>query len=187
MELRKENGNIYLKFGYNLDFSGKLKRYCGAKWQASTKEWYFSEEFEEKANDLMLKQFGFSMRNSPKMTIEYFANDFYNKEDLEVKIDGFWFVYRENSSVPVTLRQGTIILEGGFPEKGGSSRYPKAEPFEGTKLRSVISQELFDLFSDETKKQLSIISEVDKKEVLLARKAALLKELEEIEKELAEQ
>lgn len=187
MEMRKENGNIYLKFGYNLDFSGKLKSYCGAKWQASTKEWYFSEEFENKMNDLMLKQFGYSMRKSPKITIEFSANDFYNKDKLDIRIEGYCFVYREYEHTGVEMLRNSIIIEGGFKDRDGSKRYPKAEPFEGTIIRATITQELYDTFSDETKNKIKVVKEADKKEVLLARKAALLKELEEIEKELAEQ
>lgn len=187
MEMRKENGNIYLKFGYNLDFSGKLKRFCGAKWQASTKEWYFADEFEDKMNDLMLKQFGYSMRKSPKITIEFSANDFYSKDSLDIRIEGHCFAYREYEHTGVEMLRNSIILEGGFKEKDGSKRYPKAEPLEGTVIRAKVTQELYDTFSDETKSKIKVVKEADKKEVLLARKAVLLKELAEIEKELAEQ
>nr|DAT73240.1 MAG TPA: HepA-related protein (HARP) [Caudoviricetes sp.] len=187
MEMRKENGNIYLKFGYNLDFSGKLKRYCGAKWQASTKEWYFADEFEDKMNDLMLKQFGYSMRKSPRITIEFSANDFYSKDSLDIRIEGYCFVYREYEHMGVEMLRNSIILEGGFKERDGSKKYPKAEPLEGTVIRAKITEELYNTFSDETKSKIKVVKEADKKEALLARKAALLKELAEIEKELSEQ
>ena len=186
MELRKENGKIYLKFGFNQVFSDKLKRYCGAKWQASTKEWGFSDEFEDKMNDLMLKQFGYSMRKSPKITIEFSANDFYSKDSLDVRIEGYCFVYREYEHTEVEMLRNSIILEGGFKERDGSKRYPKAEPLEGTVIRAKITQELYDTFSDETKNKIKVVKEADKKEVLLARKEALLRELEKIENELEE-
>ena len=185
--MRKENGNIYLKFGYNLDFSGKLKRYCGAKWQASTKEWYFSDEFEDKMNELMLKQFGYSMRKSPKITIEFSANDFYSKDSLDIRIEGYCFVYREYEHMGVEMLRNSTILEGGFKERDGSKKYPKAEPLEGTVIRAKITEELYNTFSDETKSKIKVVKEADKKEALLTRKAALLKELAEIEKELSEQ
>lgn len=184
MKTRRENGNIYMKFGYNLDFSNKLKSYCGAKWYPDSKEWGFSEEFEEKANDLMLKQFGYSMRKSPKITIEFSANDFYDKDKLDIRIEGHCFVYREYEHTGVEMLRNSIIIEGGFKDRDGSKRYPKAEPFEGTVIRATITQELYDTFSDETKSKIKVIKETDKKDALLARKAALLKELEEIEKEL---
>lgn len=187
MEIRKENGNIYLKFGYNPDFSNKLKSYCGAKWYPDSKEWGFSDEFEDKANDLMLKQFGYSMRKSPKITIEFSANEFYSKDSLDIRIEGYCFAYREYEHTGVEMLRNSIIIEGGFKDRDGSKRYPKAEPLEGTVIRAKITQELYDTFSDETKSKIKVIKEANKKEALLARKAALLKELAEIEKELAEQ
>lgn len=186
MELRKENGKIYLKFGFNQVFSDKLKRYCGAKWQASTKEWGFSDEFEDKMNDLMLKQFGYSMRKSPEITIEFSASDFYSKDSLDIRLEGHCFVYREYEYTEVKMLHNSIIMSEGFPSRDGSKRYPKAEPLKGTIIRATITEELYNTFSDKTKSKLTVIKTVDKKEVLLARKAALLRELEKIENELEE-
>ena len=41
MQKRIEDDKIYLKFGYNPNFSNALKKYCGTKWQSNTKEWVF--------------------------------------------------------------------------------------------------------------------------------------------------
>ena len=87
----------------------------------------------------------------------------------------------------VEMLRNSIILEGGFKERDGSKKYPKAEPLEGTVIRAKITEELYNTFSDETKSKIKVVKEADKKEALLARKAALLKELAEIEKELSEQ
>lgn len=186
MESRKENGKVYLKFGYNQGFSGDLKRYCGAKWRPETKEWYFDEEFENKANDLMLRRYGYSLRPSPKLNIEFSANEFFDKDTLDIAIDGYTFVYRENDSLPVILKHGGIILQGGFPVKGGSSRYPSSKPLDDTVIRAEITEELWNMFSDETKSKIKRIDKKNKKELLLEKEAMLLKELEDIRRQLKE-
>lgn len=184
MESRKENGKVYLKFGYNQGFSGELKRYCGAKWQPETKEWYFDVEFEDKANDLMLRRYGYSLRPSSKLNIEFSANEFFDKDTLDIAIDGYTFVYRENESLPVTLKHNGIILQGGFPAKGGSSRYPSSKPLDNTVIRAEITEELWDAFSDETKTKIKRINKKSEKEILLEREAQLLAELEEVRRKL---
>jgi|GEM_PF-1462242 hypothetical protein len=184
MKSRKENGYIYLRFPYNESFSSELKKYCGAKWKAESKEWFFSEEFEEKANDLMLRRYGYSLRESPKLIIEFSANEFYNPDTLCVSIEGYTFVYRERDYMDVSLKRNTVILKGGFPIKGGSSRYPCAKPFEDTTLRSEITQEFWDMLSDDTRKKLKRIDSKSEEDVLLERKKQILAELEEINKKL---
>ena len=63
MQRKIENNKIYLKFGYNPNFSNALKKYCGAKWQSETQEWMFETRFEDKSNDLLLHYYGCSYRS----------------------------------------------------------------------------------------------------------------------------
>nr|WP_298051095.1 hypothetical protein [uncultured Lachnoanaerobaculum sp.] len=184
MESRKENGKVYLKFGYDEKFSGGLKRYCGAKWQPETKEWYFDEEFENKANDLMLKRYGYSLRPSVKINIEFSANEFFNPDSLNVSIDGYIFVHRDRDYLPVTLKHNSVILQGGFPEKGGSSRYPSSKPLDNTIIRAEITEELWDMLSEDTKAKIKRIDKKSEKEMLLEKEAQLLAELEEVRRKL---
>lgn len=189
MKKRKEDGKVYLSFGYNLAFSNKLKRYCGAKWSPDTKEWYFDEEFEEKSNDLMLEKFGFSYRSDERITVKFDAGDFVidRGPTTVVGLNKIDLVWRESRDRDVTLANNVIILDGEFPKRGGSARYPSVwiNKEDGIVLRVKLYKEFYDTLSEEDKAKMEVIRETDKKEALLAKKEKLLKELEEIERELA--
>lgn len=187
MKLRKENNKLYLTIKYNPLFTDKLKRRTGAKWQPATKEWVIEEEFEDKMNNMLLKEYGFSCRESKKMKIEFIANDFSHEEyrSETISVDGFLFVKRPSRDWHPDLYHNGIILEGGFPKSGGSSAYPCVEAFEGTKLRFEITEELYNAFSEESKNKITVVSEFNEKESLLKRKEELLKELAEIEEKLS--
>lgn len=189
MKKRKEDGQIYLSFGYNLAFSNKLKRYCGAKWNPETKEWYFDEEFEEKSNDLMLNAFGFSFRSNERILVKFNAGDFVvdRGNTTTVGVNKVDFVWREARDRDVTLANDVIILDGEFPKRGGSARYPSVwiNKEDGIVLRVKLYKEFYDTLSEEDKAKMEVIRETDRKETLLTKREELLQELEDIEKELA--
>lgn len=188
MKRRKENGKIYLNFPYNLGFSTKLKNYCGAKWNAETREWYFDEEFEDKSNDLMLEFFGSSYRSEETIKVEFRAWDFYNEIAGIVRINDVDLVWRKSRDIPVTMRSGVVIKSGEFSESGGSRLRPRVDIDEEDKdniiLIATLSKEFYDHLSDEQKGKMTVISEPSEKEKLLAQKERLLKELAEVEKRL---
>lgn len=189
MKRRKENGIIYLNFGYNMTFANKLKKYCGAKWKADTKEWYFDEEFEEKSNNLMLNDYGFSYRSDEKITVEMLANDFVIDRGTTtvVGINNVDLVWRESRDCDVCIANNVIILEGEFPKRGGSAKYPSVwiNEEDGIVLRVELYKEFYETLEEEDKNKLKIIKELSKKEKLIAEKERILKELENIERELA--
>ena len=189
MKRRIEDGKIFLSFNYNMGFAGKLKKYCGAKWKPDTKEWYFDLQFEDKSNDLLLKEYGFSYRSDERMTVTFEAWDFFDKSQGEIIINGIAIAWRKTRDSEVTLRSNTIIRDGDFPRSGGSSRYPSVfkdeEEARGkVVLESKIYKEFYDTLSDEDKSKLTIVQALSERDVLLARKHQLLNELKELEEKL---
>lgn len=188
MKTRRENGKIYLTLNYNPDFTGKLKRYCAAKWQPDSKEWMIDEEFEKKANELLLKEYGFKMDSEEKIQVEYMASDFYNTKTGVIEIEGIIVVKRYYRDQDVETYRDTVILEGGFPSRGGSAKYPDVSPEKGTKLRSTLYFDFYNILSDEVKAKLTVINDKkapSEKEKLEARKVELEAELLAINEKLA--
>lgn len=179
MKSRKENGMMFVSFGYNPDFSEKLKKYCGAKWRADSKEWMFEDEFEETFNDLMLKEYRYSLRSSEKIFVKIDPFDFLHKKDEHtVTLNGWVIASRDRAYQNFKLSDNAVIIKGDIP--GPNEYFEKG----GCEIRLEMQKEYYDILSKEITDKLTIIRKSDKKESLIARKEVLLKEFEEIEKEL---
>lgn len=111
MQRRIEDDKIYLKFGYNPNFSNALKKYCGAKWQSETNEWMFDNRFEDKSNDLLLHYYGCSYRSDEKIRVEFKPTDFYDTNSGIVKIKNLMMVWRDSRDADVNLNSNTIIIK----------------------------------------------------------------------------
>lgn len=190
MTHRKEGNYIFINVGYNPSFNEEIKKRCGAKWNADTKEWKISVEYADTLDKILLEKFRHTTKPSRDVTIDFLATDFYDsnqKRRNAIRIEGYAFAIRNSRDSEIKMIDGTIILQGGFTSWDGSAQYPACEPLEGTILRATIKEVLLDSFSEETKSKLKIRYEDDTevlKAELLARKEALLAELAEIESKL---
>lgn len=191
MNKRTQDNKIYLKFEYNMPFANDLKKYCGAKWQADTKEWAFDERFEEKSNDLLLKHYGFSYRSNEKIRVEFHASDFYNSSKGQIIIKNIPFVWRQHRDGDISLRNNVIIINGEFPKSAGSAKYPSVfdNADDSIILEAVIYKEFYDSLSDDDRSKLVIKENIsndktDLKNKLIKRKQEILMELVKIERQL---
>lgn len=191
MTHRIKDSYIYINVGYSPSFNAEIKKRCGAKWVAESKEWKISTEYADTLDKILLNMFGFTTKPSRDVTIDFAAADFYDPKAAKneaVRIEGYAFAIRRSRDSEVEMIDGTVILQGGFAPQGGSAKYPDCSPLEGTVLRATIKEVLLDSFSEETKSKLKIryVDDTDTlKAELLARKEALLAELAEIEAKLA--
>lgn len=182
LNVRKEEGRIYVKSEYNGTFVARVKR-IGGKWNAESKEWHVSEEQEKALEKILYVVFGYEPNRALEMLrVEYNASDFLWEGD--VYIHKLCMVDRASRDTHVRYHCNTIVIEGEFPARGGSARYPMAKPAEGTVLRSDIPCGVYEQLSDEEKTKITIIQEESKKALLLKEKEQLLNRIAEIEKEL---
>lgn len=196
MQRQIKDDKIYLKFGYNPTFSNALKKYCGAKWQSETKEWVFENRFEDKSNDLLLLYYGFSYRSDEKIRVEFKPTDFYDTNSGIVKIKNLAMVWRDSRDSDISLRSNTVIINGNFPNSGGSMRYPSVfdsldDIDDSIVLETILYKEFYDTLSDHDKSKLIITryfnsdNQLDKNK-LIAKKQELLEQIAEIDKQLNE-
>lgn len=191
MKVRISDDQIYCSFGYMPLLSEKLKRQCGAKWNADTKEWYFDAEFREKADKIFLPYLAESTQDTPKIKIQYNAADFDAADPTgrsnRIEINGCVFAARENRDAPVSLYKNTFIIEGVFANRGGSASNPAIGEFENVILRSEVSQDFYYALSDKDKSKMQIIAtESEKLDSLKAEEQKLLARLEEVRAKIAE-
>lgn len=196
MQRQIKDDKIYLKFGFNPNFSNVLKKYCEAKWQSDTEEWVFDTRFEDKSNDLLLLYYGFSYRSDEKIRVEFKPTDFYDTNSGIVKIKNIVIVWRDSRDNDVSLRSNTVIIKGNFPTSGGSMRYPRVfdsldDIDDSIVLETILYKEFYDTLSDHDKSKLIITryfnsdNQLDKSK-LIAKKQELLEQIAEIDKQLNE-
>ena len=194
MQRKIKDDKIYLKFGYNPNFSNALKKYCGAKWQSETKAWMFDHRFEDKSNDLLLHYYGFSYRSDKKIRVEFNPADFYDTNSGVVKIKNLMMVWRDSRDADVNLNSNTIIIKGNFPKSGGSMRYPTVfdsldDIDNSIVLETILYKEFYDTLSNLDKSKLIITryfnsdNQLDKNK-LIVKKQELLKQIAEIDEQL---
>ena len=194
MKRRIEDDKIYLKFGYNPNFSNALKKYCGAKWQSEAQEWMFETRFEDKSNDLLLHYYGFSYRSDEKIRVEFNPADFYDTNSGVVKIKNLMMVWRDSKDSDVNLNSNTIIIKGNFPNSGGSMRYPTVfdsldDIDDSIVLETILYKDFYDTLSNLDKSKIVITkyfnaSNQPDKNKLIAKKQELLKQIAEIDDQL---
>lgn len=194
MQRKIENNKIYLKFGYNPNFSNALKKYCGAKWQSETQEWMFETRFEDKSNDLLLHYYGCSYRSDEKIRVEFKPTDFYDTNSGVVKIKNLMMVWRDSRDSDVNLNSNTIIIKGNFPNSSGSMRYPTVfdsldDIDDSIVLETILYKEFYDTLSNLDKSKIVITkyfnsnNKLDKNK-LIAKKQELLNQIAEIDEQL---
>lgn len=180
LSVRNENGRIYVKCEYNAVFVSKVKL-IGGKWHAEKKEWSVNDSKKEALDIILFDIFGFREGLPLQVVqVEYVADDFEVRCE-DICIGGLIMASRKRRDGEVSLFYNTYVVEGGFPERGGSSKYPAPDPEEGTILRSVIPITVYDKLTEEEKSKLKVIVSKSDKEELLKEKEMLLKRLGEIE------
>lgn len=194
MQRRIEDDKIYLKFGYNPNFSNALKKYCGAKWQSETNEWMFDNRFEDKSNDLLLHYYGCSYRSDEKIRVEFKPTDFYDTNSGIVKIKNLMMVWRDSRDADVNLNSNTIIIKGNFPKSGGSTRYPTVfdsldDIDDSIVLETILYKEFYDTLSNLDKSKIVITKYFNShnqpdKNKLIDKKQELLNQIAEIDAQL---
>jgi hypothetical protein len=116
-----------------------------------------------------------------KIDVKFRAIDFSNGD---VYIGSVCVATRKSRDWDPIINDDFYVIGGkGFYERGGSAKYPCADPYEDTIMRGKLPVSIYDKLDDEDKAKLTIIDD-SKREALLDEKERLVARLAEIEEEL---
>lgn len=130
------NGTRQLKLeaAYHPSLPGKA-RAIGGRWHADTKTWRFDLRDEQRVRDLCVEVYGIDPFEPPaELVTVRVPLDSYRDDVDEVWMAGRRVARRAGRDYDVQLGAGVIVVAGGFPRSGGSVKYPRISPREGTVL-----------------------------------------------------
>lgn len=133
VRVRSGKDMLQLTAPYHPSFP-RLARALGGMFNGDTKLWYFDPRDEARVREVCREVYGIDPGDeapAPTRTISV-ALDQLNTEN-----GSLWLVGREVASRPardakVRLGPGVIIVTGGFADRGGSAKYPRLAPLDGT-------------------------------------------------------
>lgn len=125
MKIEEANGKLRVSFPYYPPTVKALKERFGAKWNPESKTWSLDARDRTRLEQLLREDFGTAGEAVPLCTIQV---PLYEWEDG----DTIWIVGRRIAHRPgrdhrVTLGEGVIITQGGFPSTGGSMNHPRLD------------------------------------------------------------
>lgn len=130
MDVRKKDGSILVKSDYSKEFIKRAKMLEGV-WK--TPYWVFPEENEEQVRSLLMDIYGED--GTPQETVDLLVDISQMDDDDTLSLCGRILCSRRGRDLQVKLGEGVILIKGGFTRYGGSAKYPRVSPEEGTVLK----------------------------------------------------
>ena len=131
------NGTEWIKLQspYHPELPSKAKR-IGGKWSSEYRAWYFDKRDEERVRQLAQEIYGTRGEGEKVdvVTVRVNLDNVEGAKGSSLFLFGHEIASRKYRDSKVRLGRGVIILEGGFPDSGGSNRNPSLEPEKGTIL-----------------------------------------------------
>lgn len=110
-------------------------RALGGQWNATTKAWYFDQRDADRVRALCLKHFGVDpLADAPADLVTVRLNLDAYSDGAELWVFGRQVAGRLSRDQSVRLGEGVVLLSGGFPLSGGSTKNPRLDPEKGTVL-----------------------------------------------------
>jgi hypothetical protein len=125
------NEYIYASTPYSVDFVKEAKKLNGS-WVASSKEWAFDLRDVDKVREICRKIYGTDGLSivGNLVTVRVYLD----KIKTGYELFGRTICRRSSRDSDVRLDSSVVIIEGGFPDVGGSAKYPDCDPYKGTIL-----------------------------------------------------
>jgi hypothetical protein len=118
---------------YYADFAKRAKA-LGGKWSATGKRWVFDSRIEPEVRKALLSCYGEDGSGPVEcVTVRFDISEYKHNAILDNL--GRVLCQRSGRDSPVRLGDGVAIVQGGFPESGGSMKYPSISAREGTILQ----------------------------------------------------
>lgn len=177
--IKDKDGKLHVTSPYNATFVTSVKG-IGGKWNAPC--WVVGKDKEDDLHAILKSVYGWTPNSNTTIKVEYNPIDFV--EGNNIKIGAFIAARRKYRDGRVELNE-TIVIDGELPSSCGSQKRPEVLSSSHCKFRSTIPLYVYESLSSEDKDKLTVVGNSKaSKEDLLARKAELLKQLKEVEKQL---
>ena len=123
IQITKTGGKIDITSPYSADFVAAVKR-IGGKWQPSTKTWRVDERDEAHLNELLAKHYGWIPEGEGELVTFRVTLTYKNAEGKIFSVANRDLVSRWHRDHSPLLADGVVIVDGKFPARRGSMRFP---------------------------------------------------------------
>lgn len=183
VKIEKTETEIKVKAPFNPTFIKKAKGLKG-KWDGEY--WVLPIKTEELVRNLLNEIYGTDGENHCKfVTVDLDLDTYEGNDDHTVKVGELVLVERLRRDSDVVLSKETMIIKGGFPSRGGSTKTPRLEAFKETILRVEIPETIFEKIKEMEGVKL-VVAEKTKKEIKneIEKIEVEIKKLEQLKEEL---
>lgn len=115
-------GGIAAQTPYHPDLPARF-RALGGKWHADAGVWTFDARDEARVRAVVEEVFGAVEPSGRKVTLRYRLEGRYVQNPL--RLAGRVIAERRGRDVAVRLAAGVVVVEGEFPRRAGSAKYPE--------------------------------------------------------------
>lgn len=130
IEIIKTEQTLLIKTPYYPPFNRNARKLNG-KWKDPY--WQLDVRLEPQIKEICLRLFGEYQDDPPRTTCLVNMNLVEDKQ--EICMLGRTLVSRPSRDQPVQLANSVAIIQGDFPNSGGSNKYPLVQPFPNTILK----------------------------------------------------
>ncbi|WP_326581695.1 hypothetical protein OIE69_43785 (plasmid) [Actinacidiphila glaucinigra] len=130
-----DNGRVALVSPYNSELPAAARE-LGGRWDRTARYWHFDARDEQRVRELARDFFGTDgspADEADKVTIRWNISNYCQRRgDSELHLGGHRIASRRSRDEDVRLGVGVVLISGGFPGQGGSTKYPALEPLADT-------------------------------------------------------
>jgi hypothetical protein len=112
-------------------------RQLGGRWDALSHRWSFDSRDEDRVRQLLLDQLGTDggpdVLVDCRLDLDQLPRTAYPRYE-PLRLGALTVVERPGRDRPVSLGEGVVVIQGGFPPRGGSAKNPSWESEAGTIL-----------------------------------------------------
>ncbi len=132
IQVSRENGKVVVSSPYNRDFITGARR-LGGRWDSDRRVWVFDAAQEGLVRQLLVDAYGYDPLGDagPLVTVRWQMEGRFSQE---VWGCGRRIVERPARDAPVRFGDGVVLVQGEFPNRGGSRKYPEIGDVEGVVL-----------------------------------------------------
>lgn len=127
IEIQTVGGKLQVKTPLHPEFVSHAKALNG-RWDKDSRGWVFDVRDEPRVRSLCWEIFGTDGTDVPLVDVRYTLDD----DGPEIYRLGRLIVSRRSRDSRAYLGPNVVVVEGGFPDTGGSVKNPRVAPRDGT-------------------------------------------------------
>lgn len=136
---KTKDGRVYAVTPYHPDFVKGAKQLNGrfgdlTLGEKQVKAWFFDPRDEERVRGVCVQVYGTDGTPTATTTLRVDVSACCERAGVNESliVAGRQVAFRPGRDVEVKLGAGVLLVSGGFPDSGGSAKYPELKPREGT-------------------------------------------------------